>query len=142
MGVPRGTYTAAVHTKTHILAIRPQIVKEKGYLPSHCIVMQVNNCLSVVYFFQPVGEGLALLFSKGNKIATLVPSNTTSIRAWAPWGTATSGYFILCALMRDFVGDSGSADGLDKCYLSSSCKKAIKSKGTTVYIFRRKLSVN
>ena len=35
--------------------------------------------------------------------------------------------------MRDFVGDSGSADGLDKCYLTSGCKKKTKFSGTTVF---------
>ena len=70
--------------------------------------------------FQPVCEGPTLLLSKQDIIATMAIS-------WDRQRTSTSGYFILCALIRDFVGDSGSAYGLDKCHLASGCKKMIKS---------------
>ena len=75
--------------------------------------------------FQPVCERPAHLLSKRDIIAT-------HAKIWARWGTATFGYIVLSAMMHDFVGDSGSADGLDKCYLSSGCKKVTKSYGSTI----------
>ena len=84
-------------------------------------------------FFQSVCEGSALPLSERDIIVTLAKTHTTSRRALVLWGTVTSGYFIFCALKRDFVGDSSSADGLDKCYLTSGCKKKTKCYGITVF---------
>ena len=78
-------------------------------------------------FFQPVCKGPALYRSKQDIIVALAPNHTIS------WRTVTSGYFILCALKRDFVGDSGSTYSLDKCHLTSGCKKKTKFYGTTVF---------
>ena len=51
--------------------------------------------------FPPVCEVPARLPSKRDTIATLDPT-------WARPRTSTSGYFIQCALIRDFVSDSGA----------------------------------
>ena len=84
-------------------------------------------------FFQPVCKGPALYRSKQDIIVTLAPYHTISRSASVLWGTVTSGYFILCALKRDFVGDSGSTYSLDKCHLTSGCNKKTKFYGTTIF---------
>ena len=99
-----------------------------SYLSSYFIVVKVHRRPWTVFFFKVFKGAAGLVLSKLDVIPTAVLLFRFNTFA------STDAHAML-ASKRHFISDSSRTDGVDKCRLSSACKK-MKVSGRLVKLFR------
>lgn len=85
------------------------------YLSSYIIIMQIDYFPRVVHLFQPINEASCHILTKPDVITAAAPLPVSIPAFWLSvlqFYALTSGDFVLSTLLRNFMGDCGSTDGV------------------------------
>ena len=77
--------------------------------------MQVDDFPCIILLFQTIYETPGHVLAEPDVITATSPLPVAIAAAWLSvlqFNAPTSGYFVLSALLRDFMCDGGSADGV------------------------------